>query len=40
MHVHGYHRGYYGGGYYGGGYDACAANPIPLLNPFSTNWCG
>jgi uncharacterized membrane protein len=40
MYAHGYHRGYYGGGYYGGGYDACAANPIPLLNLVSPNWCG
>ena len=40
MYAHGYHRGYYGGGYYGGGYDGCAANPIPLLNLFSTSWCG
>ena len=36
-YAHGYHRGYYGGGYYGG---ACAANPIPLLNLVSPNWCG
>jgi hypothetical protein len=40
MYANGYHRGYYGGGYYGGGYGACAANPIPLLNLFSPNWCG
>jgi uncharacterized membrane protein len=42
MHARGYHRGYYGGGYYGGGYygGACAANPIPLLNLLSPNWCG
>jgi hypothetical protein len=40
MYAHGYHRGYYGGGYYGGGYDVCAANPIPLLNLVSPNWCG
>jgi hypothetical protein len=36
-YAHDYHRGYYGGGYYGG---ACAANPIPLLNLVSPNWCG
>ena len=36
-YARGYHRGYYGGGYYGG---ACAANPIPLLNLVSPNWCG
>jgi uncharacterized membrane protein len=40
MYAHGYHRGYYGGGYYGGAYGACAANPIPLLNLVSPNWCG
>ena len=42
MYAHGYHRGYYGGGYDGGGYygGACAANPIPLLNLVSPNWCG
>ena len=46
-YARGYHRGYYGGGYYGGGYygggyygGACAANPIPLLNLVSPNWCG
>jgi hypothetical protein len=39
-YARGYRRGYYGGGYYGGSYDTCAANPIPLLNVFSPNWCG